>query len=136
MNQQGEQQQQPQQPVQPMSIPQNQAQSIVNNIPTPQQAQAMQQPQKSLQVRFEDDLILTVLPEQVNDMRFLELYDEVSENEFKIPKLLKFMFGAEAYEGIHKYYNDKGQRFEITKMGEVFEKLDKDLNSNPDFLRQ
>lgn len=127
MNPQDQPQQQPTQ--------QPQFQQVAQTSPQLQPVQAQPQ-QKVLEVRFEDDLVLTVLPEQVNDMRFLELYDEVSENEFKIPKLLKFMFGEQAYEGIHKYYNDKGQRFEITKMGEVFQKLDSDLNSNPDFLRQ
>lgn len=111
--------------------------AAMNGRPTPQSQPVQAQPQqKVLEVRFEDDLVLTVTPQKVNDMRFLELYEEVAESEFKIPKLLKFMFGEEAYEGIHKYYNDRGRVFEITKMGEVFQKLDSDLNSNPDFLRQ
>lgn len=126
----------PTQPVAP--VPQHvNAPSVMPTQPVQAQpVQPAQEQLKVLEVKFEDDLILTVTPETVNDMRFLELYEEVAESEFKIPKLLKFMFGAEAYEGIYKYYEAKGQKFTITKMGEVFEKLDKDLNSNPDFLRQ
>lgn len=114
------QQQQPTQPVQ-----------------QPQQAAPVQpQTPKVLEVRFEDDLVINVTPETVNDMRFLEIYEQVSEDMAKIPRLLRFMFGDVQYEGIFKYYEAKGQKFTITKMGEVFEKLDSDLNSNPDFLRQ
>lgn len=120
-----------QQPTQPQAVA-----PVAPQAPQPVQAQPQAQPPKVLHVKFEEDLIIDVTPETVNDMRFLELYEEVAESEFKIPKLLKFMFGAEQYEGIFKYYEAKGQKFTITKMGEVFQKLDSDLNSNPDFLRQ
>jgi hypothetical protein len=114
---------QQQQPTQPVQQPQ-------------QVAPVQPQTPKVLEVRFEDDLVINVTPETVNDMRFLEIYEQVSEDMAKIPRLLRFMFGDAQYEGIFKYYEAKGQKFTITKMGEVFEKLDSDLNSNPDFLRQ
>ena len=122
----------PQQPTQP-TVPQHVSAPAVHST---QPVQSQPTPPKVLEVKFEDDLVLTVSPEVVNDMRFLELYEEVAESEFKIPKLLKFMFGEEQYDGIFKYYESRGQKFTITKMGEVFQKLDSDLNSNPDFLRQ
>lgn len=134
MNPQDQPQQQPTQ--QPSQIDMAQVSARPEMPPLNVQPVQAQPQQKVLEVRFEDDLVLTVTPQKVNDMRFLELYEEVAESEFKIPKLLKFMFGEEAYEGIHKYYHDRGRVFEITKMGEVFQKLDSDLNSNPDFLRQ
>lgn len=129
-------QQQPTQPAPHMGTPHDQSQRIADGA-----AQAMSQtlpPQapQFLAVKFEDDLIMKVYPETVNDMRFLELYEEVAESEFKIPKLMKFMFGEDAYNRIYDYYEKKGEKFTITKMGEVFERLDRDLNSNPDFLRQ
>lgn len=132
-------QQQPTQPVQPQAAPQQAAQPLapqvdVSNIPAADQLP--QPPAKTLEIKFEDDLIMTVTSDTVNDMRFLDLYGQVSEDMTQISKLLRFMFGSEKYESIFAYYERKGQKFTITKMGEVFEKLDADLNSNPDFLRQ
>lgn len=120
---------QPQQPMQPVA-PQISAQPEMPQLP-PQQPQPER---KILEVKFEDDLVLTVDSETVNDMRFLELYEQVATSNFYIPKLLKFLFGDARYESIHEYYNKKGQKFTITKMEQVFEKLDHDLNNNPDFL--
>lgn len=124
---------QAQQPTQPVTPPQTAPQPATTPQPVQEQPQATL---KSIEVKFEDDLVLTVTPEMVNDMRFLEVYSEASEDMTKISKLLRFMFGHEAYEGVFKYYESKGQKFTITKMGEVFEKLESDLSSNPDFLRQ
>lgn len=90
--------------------------------------------QKVIIIKFEDDLQFVVTADKVDDMRFMELYAEVSEDQLKITKLIKWLLGAEKYESIYTYYESKGQRFTITKFGEVFEKLDKDLNANPDFL--
>lgn len=131
---------QPQQPTQP-EVPQHvSAPSVHSTQPVQTQPQAAQAPQqieeRLLEVKFEDDLVLTVSSETVNDMRFLELYEQVATSNFYIPKLLKFLFGEEKYEGIHEYYNKKGQKFTITKMEQVFEKLDHDLNNNPDFLKR
>lgn len=125
--------------------PQDQSQPMQNQ-PVPPHAhapavhstepvQAPQEPQKSLELRFEDDLIMHVTQDIVDDMRFLEMYEQLSENQAKIPSFLKFILGDEKYESIHKYYQAKGQKFTITKMMEVFTKLDHDLNSNPDFLK-
>lgn len=124
---------QAQQPTQPVTPLQTAPQPTTTPQPVQEQPQATL---KELEVRFEDDLVLTVTPDTVNDMRFLEIYEQVTEDMSKIPKLLRFMFGDAAYEGVFKYYEDKGQKFTITKMGEVFTKLDNDLNNNPDFLRQ
>jgi len=90
---------------------------------------------KSIVVVFEDDLKFEITPEVVDDMRFMDLYAEVAEDQLKIPKLMRFLLGSAEYDSIFTYYESRGQRFSITKFGEVFEKLDKDLNSNPDFLK-
>ena len=115
------------QPVQ--ATPQPPQLGIVNSNPT-------QAEPKKLEVKFEDDLILYVTSDTVDDMRFLELYDTVSENNMKLPKLLRFMFGDKEFESIYAYYESKGQRFSMTKMEAVFEKFNTDMNSNPDFLRR
>lgn len=120
---------QPQQPTQPVA-PQINATPQMPPLP-PQQPQPER---KILEVKFEDDLVLTVDSDTVNDMRFLELYEQVATSNFYIPKLLKFLFGEDRYESIHTYYQNKNQKFTITKMEQVFEKLDHDLNNNPDFL--
>ncbi len=120
----------PQQPTQPEQTAPVQTPPQVQ----PQQSQAPEE--RVLEVKFEDDLIMTVSSETVNDMRFLELYEQVATSNFFIPKLLKFLFGEDRYESIHAYYNKKGQKFTITKMEQVFEKLDHDLNNNPDFLKR
>lgn len=86
-------------------------------------------------IQFEDDLKFEITSDVVDDMRFMDLYAEVSEDQLKIPKLMRFLLGEKEYESIFTYYESKGQKFRITKFGEVFEKLDKDLNANPDFLR-
>lgn len=108
---------------------------------TPQQQQsafnaqmdAKRQP-KAITIKFEEDLKFEVTSDVVDDMRFMDLYAEVSEDQLKVTKLIKFLIGADNYESIFNYYESRGQRFTITKFGEVFEQLDKDLNSNPDFL--
>lgn len=120
----------PQQPTQPEQTAPVQTPPQVQ----PQQSQAPEE--RVLEVKFEDDLILTVSSKTVNDMRFLELYEQVATSNYYIPKLLKFLFGEERYESIHTYYNSRGGVFEITKMEQVFEKLDHDLNNNPDFLKR
>lgn len=122
-------------PQPPVHVPVN----VAPVQPQQQQPPVYQAPQpqaKLLEVEFEPDLKLYVSPETVDDMRFLELYEQVASSSMYIPKLLKFLFGEKEYEGIHDYYQKKGQKFTITKMEQVFEKLDTDLNSNPDFLRQ
>lgn len=91
--------------------------------------------QNTMTIQFEDDLKFEITSDVVDDMRFMDLYAEVSEDQLKIPKLMRFLLGADNYESIFTYYESKGQKFRITKFGEVFEKLDKDLNANPDFLR-
>jgi len=89
----------------------------------------------SIEVVFEDDLKFNITAEVMDDMRFMDLYAEVAEDQLKIPKLMRFLLGAAEYDSIFTYYESRGKRFSITKFGEVFEKLDKDLNSNPDFLK-
>lgn len=91
--------------------------------------------QNTMTIQFEADLKFEITSDVVDDMRFMDLYAEVSEDQLKIPKLMRFLLGADNYESIFTYYESKGQKFRITKFGEVFEKLDKDLNANPDFLR-
>jgi len=103
-------------------------QQAVNNMP-------VVPPAKSIWIVFEEDLKFEITPDVVDDMRFMDLYAEVSEDELKISKLMRFLLTPAGYESIFQYYESKGQRFSITKFGEVFEKLDKDLNSQPDFLR-
>lgn len=98
------------------------------------QAPAAPQQKKSITIKFEEDLKFEVTSDVVDDMRFMDLYAEVSEDQLKVTKLIKFLIGADNYESIFNYYESRGQRFTITKFGEVFEQLDKDLNSNPDFL--
>ena len=98
-------------------------------------APAAPAPQKSITIEFESDLKFEITADKIDDMRFMDLYAEVSEDELKIPKLMRFLLGAAEYDSIFTYYESKGQRFSITKFGQVFEKLDKDLNSQPDFLR-
>jgi len=139
-----EQNQQPPQPVavpfaqpQPQPVapqaPQTSAQPVMPPLPEMQPAAAA--PQKSITIKFEEDLQFQITAEKIDDMRFMDLYAEVSEDELKIPKLMRFLLGAAEYDSIFTYYESKGQRFSITKFGQVFEKLDKDLNSQPDFLR-
>lgn len=117
-----------------------------NNQPTqpaaPQQpapaapvAPAAPQQKKSITIKFEEDLKFEVTSDVVDDMRFMDLYAEVSEDQLKVTKLIKFLIGADNYESIFNYYESRGQKFTITKFGEVFEQLDRDLQSNPDFLR-
>ena len=101
---------------------------------SPQQPSPASQP-KTMQVVFEDDLVMTITSDTVNDMRFMELYDLVNEDYMKLPKLLRFMFGDEEYESIFTYYESRGQKFTMTKMESVFEKFNNEMNTNPDFLR-
>lgn len=141
------------QPTQPAAAPQpaapafnspefHQAASTVsaamNGQPAPAAAPAaaepFAQPAKTIIVKFEEDLQFTITADVVDDMRFMELYAEVSEDQLKITKLIKWLLGEKNYESIFTYYESRGQKFTITKFGEVFEKLDKDLNANPDFL--
>lgn len=117
-------QNQAQQPTQPVS---GEAQAPATAPVAPQQPAA-------LEMVFEDDLRFTITSEKVNDMRFLELYEELSENQLKIPKLLKFLLGEANYKGIYDYYESRGKKFTITKMGEAFGQLEKHLQENPDFL--
>lgn len=131
MNPQDQSQPMQSQPMQTQGIP---AEQIIGAADTVA-AQHAAQPQKSLELRFEDDLVMHVTQDIVDDMRFLEMYEQLSENQAKIPSFLKFILGDEKYESIHKYYQAKGGKFTITKMMEVFTKLDHDLNSNPDFLK-
>lgn len=92
--------------------------------------------ERHLELRFEDDLVFYVTKETVDDMHFFDLYAEVNDNEFKVPEIVKFMIGANKYKGIFEYYESKGQKFKISKFMEVFQLLDKALNSDPDFLRR
>ena len=115
------------QPTQPAAAPQQPAQAA----PV---APAAPQPKKSITIKFEEDLKFEVTSDVVDDMRFMELYAEVSEDQLKVTKLIKWLLGEKNYESIFTYYESRGQKFTITKFGEVFEKLDKDLNANPDFL--
>lgn len=117
-----------------------------NNNQQPQPAAAPQQPapaapvapaapqKKSITIKFEEDLKFEVTSDVVDDMRFMDLYAEVAEDQLKVTKLIKFLIGADNYQSIFTYYESRGQKFTITKFGEVFDQLDKDLNSNPDFL--
>lgn len=135
-----------QQPTQPAAAPQLQPVPAPNVAPAyPQQpaapaaapvapAEPFAQPAKTIIVKFEEDLQFTITADVVDDMRFMELYAEVSEDQLKITKLIKWLLGEKQYESIFTYYESRGQKFTITKFGEVFEKLDKDLNANPDFL--
>lgn len=117
------------QPTQPVAAaPQPAAQ------PAPAVAPAAPEPKKAIIIKFEEDLQFEITSDVVDDMRFMDLYAEVSEDQLKVTKLIKFLIGADKYESIFNYYESKGQRFTITKFGEVFEQLDKDLNANPDFL--
>lgn len=134
---------QTQQPTQPAPVvqPVAQPQPMVgqpDNIGTPAPAVAPAAPaqEKSLMIKFEDDLQFEVKREIFDDMRFMDLYAEVTEDQLKVSKLVRFLIGSDNYESIFHYYESKGQRFTITKFGEVFEKLDSDLQSNPDFLKQ
>lgn len=90
--------------------------------------------EKHVTMTFEEDLKFFVTQETVDDMRFFDLYATVSENEFKVPEIIKFMIGPEKYDSIFKYYEARGQKFKISKFMSVFQQLDKDLNSDPDFL--
>lgn len=133
--------QQPQQPVNPIDTPEfDQAartvSAAINGQPAPavQPPAAAPAPTKSITIKFEEDLQFEVTSDVIDDMRFMELYAEVSEDQLKITKLIKFLLGEAQYESIFTYYESKGQRFTITKFGQVFEQLDKDLNANPDFL--
>lgn len=116
-----------------------------NNNQQPQPAAAQQPapaapvapavpPKKSITIKFEEDLKFEVTSDVVDDMRFMDLYAEVAEDQLKVTKLIKFLIGADNYQSIFTYYESRGQKFTITKFGEVFDQLDKDLNSNPDFL--
>lgn len=121
------------QPTQPAAA----AQPATAQFTPPQAANvapAAPQQKKSITIKFEEDLKFEVTSDVVDDMRFMDLYAEVSEDQLKVTKLIKFLIGADNYESIFNYYESRGQRFTITKFGEVFEQLDKDLNSNPDFL--
>lgn len=132
MNENNQQPQQPQPTAPQVAAEMAQAaQPIVENAVNNMPAAA---PQKSITIRFEDDLAFEVTSDVIDDMRFMELYAEVSEDQLKITKLIKFLLGEANYESIFTYYESKGQRFTITKFGQVFEQLDKDLNANPDFL--
>lgn len=115
------------QPTQPAAAPQQPAQAA----PV---APVAQQPKKSITIKFEEDLKFEVTSDVVDDMRFMDLYAEVAEDQLKVTKLIKFLIGADNYQSIFTYYESRGQKFTITKFGEVFDQLDKDLNSNPDFL--
>lgn len=97
---------------------------------------ALNAQQKKITIQFEEDLKFDITADKIDDMRFMDLYAEVSEDELKIPKLMRFLLGSAEYDSIFDYYESKGQRFTITKFGEVFEKLDKDLNAQPDFLKR
>lgn len=92
--------------------------------------------EKHLTLRFETDLVFYVVKDTVDDMRFFDLYAMVSENEFKVPEIVKFMIGAEKYQSIFDYYESKGLKFKISKFMEVFGALDKELNADPDFLKR
>jgi hypothetical protein len=92
--------------------------------------------QKKITITFESDLQFDITADKIDDMRFMDLYAEVSEDELKIPKLMRFLLGDAEYDSIFTYYESRGQRFTITKFGEVFERLDKDLNAQPDFLKR
>jgi hypothetical protein len=132
-----ENQNQAQQPTQPPVPPVSaelDGQPTAQIAPAPQAPAATPPEPKSLDIKFEDDLILTVAADTINDMRFLELYEEIMDNQLKLPKLFKFMFGPEEYARIFTYYESRGQKFTITKMGQVFGDLEKDLNARPDFL--
>lgn len=91
---------------------------------------------KHLTLRFESDLVFYIVKDTVDDMRFFDLYAMVSENEFKVPEIIKFMIGADKYESIFEYYESKGQKFKISRFMEVFQTLDKELNADPDFLKR
>ena len=118
--------------------PQQQNQPAPAPVESQPAAPAPQQPaqpeEKKLEIKFEEDLKFYVTRDVVDDMRFMELYGEVSEDQLKVTKLLRFLLGSDNYESIFTYYESRGQRFTITKFTEVFTKLDKDLNSQPDFL--
>lgn len=121
---------QPNQPqVQPL-VPDATAQQSMPQLPPVQP-----QTQKSIVIEFEPDLKFEVTSDKVDDMRFMDLYAEVSEDQLKVSKLIKWLIGPEQYESIYTYYESRGSKFSITKFGEVFEKLDKDLNAQPDFLK-
>lgn len=120
--------QQPQTP-QPAPAPQQPAAE-----PQPAAPVAPAVPEKSITIKFEEDLQFVVTADVIDDMRFMDLYAEVAEDQLKISKLIKFLIGADKYESIYTYYESRGQKFSITKFGQVFEQLDKDLNSQPDFL--
>ena len=92
--------------------------------------------EKHLTLEFEPDFKFFIVKDTVDDMRFFDLYATVSENEFKVNEIIKFMIGPEAYDSIFEYYESKGQKFRISKFMEVFGKLDKALNSDPDFLNR
>lgn len=115
------------QPTQPAAAPQQPA-------PAAPVAPAAPQAPKAITIKFEEDLKFEVTSDVVDDMRFMDLYAEVAEDQLKVTKLIKFLIGADNYQSIFTYYESRGQKFTITKFGEVFDQLDKDLNSNPDFL--
>lgn len=115
------------QPTQPAAAPQQPA-------PAAPVAPAAPQAPKAITIKFEEDLKFEVTSDVVDDMRFMDLYAEVAEDQLKVTKLIKFLIGADKYQSIFTYYESRGQKFTITKFGEVFDQLDKDLNSNPDFL--
>lgn len=130
----GDNQQPTQQPAGPHPQP-TQAAPVAPAAPQPAPAAApAPQADKSITIKFEEDLQFTVTSDVFDDMRFMELYAEVSENELKVTKLVKFLIGDKNYQSIFDYYEKRGQKFTITKFGEVFEKLEKDLNAQPDFL--
>lgn len=107
----------------------------IPNVPLAPIAQAIDSQKKSITIKFEEDLKFEVTSDVVDDMRFMDLYAEVSEDQLKVTKLVKFLIGDKNYQSIFAYYESRGQKFTITKFGEVFEQLDRDLQSNPDFLR-
>lgn len=103
-----------------------------------QPVQATPQPeQKEIQVRFEDDLILSFKEDALDDMRLFDVLDEFSTtNEFALRRLFPILFGQKQWETAYAYYEKAGRPFKISHMMKVFEEQVAPHLQDPAFLRK
>lgn len=106
--------------------------------PTQPPVQAQPQPeQKVIQVKFEDDLILSFKEDALDDMRLFDVLDEFSTtNEFALRRLFPILFGKAEWEKAYAYYENAGRPFKISHMMKVFEEQVAPHLNDPAFLRK
>lgn len=59
----------------------------------------------------------------LDDVRFLELTDEVMKSDTGLIPLMRFVFGEDGYEKMKAYFVKKEGRLKISTLGEIYGQL-------------